>query len=236
MTGCILLVLTLTFGFSGYLLPWNQLAFFATKVGTELIGSVPYIGPTLLRIVRGSEDVTGATLARFFGLHVAILPGIMTIVLALHLIFIQRQGISEPESWAHLPESQKRRMPFFPNFLLRDLILWLLVLNVLAILAVFFPAELGVKADPFAPAPPGIKPEWYFLFLYQTLKLLPARVLFMEGEFFGILMTTIGLIGWTLLPFWEPAIPRRYREPVRYALGGGLVLYIGTMTAWGYLS
>ena len=67
-------------------------------------------------------------------------------------------------------------MPFFPNFLLRDLLLWLIVLNILAILAVFFPWELGAKADAFASAPAGIRPEWYFLFMFQTLKYFPSQI------------------------------------------------------------
>ncbi len=236
VTGVLMLALALTFGFSGYLLPWNQLAYFATKVGTEILGSVPGIGHELLRIVRGSEDVTGATLARFFGLHVAILPGIFTLLLALHLIFIQRQGISEPIDWATLPEEKKKRIPFFPNFFLRDLLLWLIVLNILAILAVWFPWELGPKADPLAPAPAGIKPEWYFLFMYQTLKLMPAKVLFIEGEFFGALVTGIGGLLWFLLPFWEKKIPERMRERVTNVLGIVILIYMIVMTVWGWKS
>ncbi len=91
-------------------------------------------------------------------------------------------------------------MPFFPNFLLRDLLLWLIVLNVLAILAVFFPSELGTKADAFAPAPAGIRPEWYFLFMFQTLKYFPAHVLFLEGEILGVLLFGIAGILWTFVP------------------------------------
>ena len=74
VTGMLLLLLSLGFGFSGYLLPWNELAFFATKVGTDIAGSIPYVGNAMLNLLRGGEDVTGATLSRFFGLHVAILP------------------------------------------------------------------------------------------------------------------------------------------------------------------
>ena len=78
ITGCILLFLAMAFGFSGYLLPWNQLAFFATKVGTDIAGSVPVIGEWLLRFLRGGDRVTGGTLSRFYGWHVAILPAITT--------------------------------------------------------------------------------------------------------------------------------------------------------------
>ncbi|MDW7983130.1 MAG: cytochrome bc complex cytochrome b subunit, partial [Acidobacteriota bacterium] len=235
VSGFLLLVLALFFGFTGYLLPWNQLAFFATRVGTEIVGSVPFIGRELVRILRGSEEVGGATLARFFGLHVALLPGIFTVLLALHLLFVQRQGLAEPESWASRPEAEKRRMPFFPNFLLRDLLLWLIVLNVLAFLAVFYPWELGPKADPLAPAPPGIKPEWYFLFMYQTLKVLPAKIFFLEGEFVGVLFFTLGGLLWMTVPFWEGKVGK-YRNQILYLIGWAVLVYIATMTLWGFRS
>src|SRR5213592_2872788 len=85
VSGALLLFLSLAFGFSGYLLPWNKLAFFATKVGTDIAGIVPLAGPFLLRFLRGGDDVTGATLTRFFGFHVAVLPATATMLLALHI-------------------------------------------------------------------------------------------------------------------------------------------------------
>jgi quinol-cytochrome oxidoreductase complex cytochrome b subunit len=192
LTGIGLLVLAMTFGFSGYLLPWNELSFFATRVGTGMAGAIPIIGDDLMVIMRGGEEVTGATIGRFFGLHVAILPAVFTALLALHLIFIQRQGISEPETWRQKPVSDKRYMKFFPHFMYRDMLVWLVCLNVLALLCVIFPDGVGVvhwplgdKADPFSPAPAVIRPEWYFMFAFQTLKLIPAHVLFIEGELVG---------------------------------------------------
>src|SRR5207247_4783948 len=96
VTGIVLLFLMLGFGVSGYLLPWNELSFFATKVGTGIAGAVPVAGKFLLRLLRGGDEVTGATLSRFYGLHVAVLPAITTALVALHLLFVQRQGMSVP--------------------------------------------------------------------------------------------------------------------------------------------
>src|SRR5581483_7163898 len=117
VSGAFLLFLSLAFGFSGYLLPWNTLSFFATKVGTEVAGVVPLIGHFLVRFLRGGDEVTGATLTRFYGFHVAILPAIATGLLILHLAMVQRHGMSVPESVG----KSGRTMKFFPNFLLRDL-------------------------------------------------------------------------------------------------------------------
>ena len=130
-TGFGLLAMSMAFGFQRLLLPWNELAFFATKVGTDIVGQVPFIGEPILKLLRGGEDVTGATLSRFFGFHVAIFPGIFIILLTLHLLMIQRQGIAEPEDYKKLPEKEKKTIPFFPNFAMRELLIWLIVINVL---------------------------------------------------------------------------------------------------------
>jgi len=235
LTGMFMLLLGLAFGFSGYLLPWNELAFFATKVGTDIAGVLPLVGKPLMIFLRGGEEVTGATLSRFFGFHVAVFPGIFTTLLVIHLLLVQRQGMSEPP----LPEGAARgraRMPFFPNFMLRDLLLWLIVLNVLAILAVFYPWELGRKADPFASAPAGIRPEWYFLFMFQSLKYLPSRVIFVDGEVLGIGLFAIAGLLWLLVPFLDADTADGGRRRGVTYIGIGIVIYIIAFTVLGWLS
>src|ERR1041385_8564974 len=96
LSGVLLLFLAVGFGFSGYLLPWNKLAFFATKVGTEIAGVVPLTGRPVLRFLRGGDDVTGATLTRFFGFHVAVLPAITTAIVGIHVLLVQKHGMSVP--------------------------------------------------------------------------------------------------------------------------------------------
>lgn len=236
VSGMILLFLGMGFGFSGYLLPWNEVSFFATKVGTDIAGVLPVVGELLLVFLRGGEDVTGATLSRFFGFHVAVLPGIFTVVLGLHLLLVQRQGMSKPLLYEKLPVAEQKTMPFFPNFLLRDLLLWLLVLNLLAILAVFFPWELGVKADPFAPAPAGIKPEWYFMFMFQTLKYIPGELWFLEGEVVGILLFSLAGAAWLMIPFWDRKSSRGEENRFINYIGLFALIYIIVFTTIGWLS
>jgi len=96
MAGVILLFLTLTFAFTGYLLPWDQLSFWAVTVGTEIFASFPIVGKYILLIARGGENVTGDTLARFFAAHVIILPVATASLIAIHLLMVRRQGISGP--------------------------------------------------------------------------------------------------------------------------------------------
>src|ERR1700751_2384533 len=238
VSGMILLFLVLGFGFSGYLLPWNTLAFFATKVGTEITGQVPLVGRAIMVFLRGGEDVTGATVTRFFGFHVALLPGLATLLIALHLALVQRFGISVPPAveaqWRRNP-TQVREMKFFPGFFLRELMAWYLALGVLGSLAALAPWELGTKADSFAPAPAGIRPEWYFMFMFQTLKLIPAKVFSFDGEVLGILAFAVGGLIWFALPFLDsPAKPRR--RPLFTLIGVMVVLYIVVLTIVGYVS
>jgi cytochrome b6 len=238
VSGVILLVLVMGFGFSGYLLPWNTLAFFATKVGTDIAGQVPLIGHPIMIFLRGGEEVTGATLTRFFGFHVAILPGIVTLVILVHLLFVQRQGMSVPpgveKEWNNDP-SAMRATKFFPNFVLRELMAWYVGLGILGALAALFPWNLGVKADLFASAPAGIKPEWYFLFMFQTLKLIPSKVWFMDGEVLGIV--GFGLVGllWLLLPFLEKDRVARSRQWITGVSVFALAFVIA-MSVYGYLA
>ncbi|MGE5304173.1 MAG: cytochrome b [Alphaproteobacteria bacterium] len=234
LSGGALMGLSLAFGFTGYLLPWNELAYFATRVGTEIPGVMPVVGPFIRTLMRGGDDVTGATLTRFYGIHVAVLPAIVTTVLGLHLFLVQKHGMSRPPSTETGPNA-KRVMPFMPNFLLRDLVGWLCALAVLAALAAYFPAELGKKADPFQPAPIGIKPEWYFMAMFQTLKLLPSHILgIIEGELFGVL--AFGMVGAVLIlmPFLDtPAALGRWRR-FAAAFAVALIVYSLVLTYLGY--
>jgi len=206
ISGMLLFFIVLGFGFSGYLLPWNTLSFFATKVGTDMAGFMPVFGKWILVFLRGGKEVTGATLTRFFGFHVAVLPGLATLLLAIHLLLVQRLGMSVPPSIEKkVAEGQEpaRSMPFFPNFLLRDIMGWYGALGVLGALAAIFPWELGTKANPFGSAPAGIRPEWYFLFMYQTLKYLPAKVLFINSELLGLVGFGLAGLVWVLVPFLD---------------------------------
>ena len=231
LSGIALLGLALGFGFSGYLLPWNKISYFATKVGTDMAAGVPFIGPDLARILRGGNDVAGATLTRFFALHVAVLPALTTLLLLAHLALVQKHGISAPP-W--IDRGKMRQMPFVPNFLLRELMAWYGALAVLGSLAAIFPWELGEKADPFASAPAGIRPEWYFLAPFYTLKLIPSHVLMFDGELVGILGFTLLAVWWVTLPFW--GVDRQGSTRVRWVTGAGVLLisYLSAFSLLGY--
>ena len=236
ITGCLALFLALGFGFSGYLLPWNELAFFATRVGTQIPSTIPVVGEWTMRFLRGGDRVTSATVSRFYGWHVAILPALMVVVLGLHVVLVQLLGMSVPPGAAG--EARRRRpMSFFPHYALRDVLGWLVALGVLAALAALFPWELGEKADAFAPAPPDIRPEWYFMFMFETLKLMPGgSIAGLEYEAIPILGFALAALLLLLVPFLDREVVRRGRSPLFTAVGVVAVVYMVALTAWGYRS
>ncbi len=244
LTGIALFGIALGFGFSGYLLPWNELAFFATAVGTDSVKSVPLIGDWLLRVLRGGDEISIRTLYRFYAIHVCVLPIATFAVVGVHLAFIQKQGMAPPVPAAGEEDPKPPRgMPFFPDFALRDLLIWVLAINLLALLAVLLPYgpgipgfewELGLKADPLMPAYPGIKPEWYFLWMYQMLKEFPPHILGMEGPQACMALATLLLAVWTLVPFLDRSAAKNRPGPAFTDFGVGVIYFLAflMLKAW----
>lgn len=231
VSGAFLLFLAMGFGFSGYLLPWNQLAYLATNVGTNFATMVPFIGEWLLEFLRGGKEVTGATLTRFFGFHVAVLPGITTLLLAIHVLFVQRLGMSVPVSIERqIKQGKAKRLsiPFVPNYLYRDMLGWVLAMGVIVLLSSLFPWELGDKADILKPAPPHIRPEWFFVFMYQTLKYVPKVI--------GVFGFAIAGLIWILLPFFDKKSNRGEPNRLYTIIGVFVIAYIIILTIIGYVA
>jgi quinol-cytochrome oxidoreductase complex cytochrome b subunit len=231
--GFVLLIVTLGFGFTGYLLPWDQRAFWATVVGSEIAGAVPLAGEYALTFLRSGSDITARTLTRFYGIHVLVLPVSLAGLLIIHLAMVHQQGLADPtgeaESGGWQQNGEKKKLlPFFPNYILDEFIAWYLMLAILIVLASLFPAGLEEPANPLH-TPEHTKPEWYFLFLYQWLKLVPRMV--------GIITPLIGALLLFLLPVIDrnPHLPAR-RRPIAIIIGAITVIAVVVLTIWGWLS
>lgn len=233
ISGFFLLILFMAFGFSGYLLPWNELSFFATRVGTDIAGTLPLIGQPIKTFILGGPDVSGATITRFFWLHIAILPFITLLFMGAHLLLVQTLGMSKPIG---LSDEKVKEVPFFPNFVLKDSLGWMLIFALIGVLCVFLPWELGKKADVFATTPLGIKPEWYFTFMFTTLKIIPAHIFFIEGELLAVLGFMAGALLWMLVPFSDRRATKEKKSPVYSFIGFIILLYIIVMTALTYFT
>ncbi len=223
ISGMLMLLVVMGSGFSGYLLPWNELSYYATRVGTQIPGKLPLVGHWLVWFLRGGDQLTGETITRFFAAHALLAPVALGILLLLHAPLSRVRGVSLPIGVSE--RNVKDRRPFFSEFLLVDVCLWLVIFGAIVTLAVVRPAEIGVKADPLKPAPEGIKPEWYFLFMYQTLKLLPETA--------AMLLFALIAAFLVALPFLDRAASRGQRS-LRFT--GLFVLLLAYVAAFQILA
>jgi cytochrome b6 len=231
ISGIVLLGLVMGFGFTGYLLPWDELAFYATQIGTEIPGSIPVVGESIVLLMRGGREIGAATLSRMYALHVIILPLATLLLVGLHLFLNQYYGVSKPLKAA----SEKPPVRFYPNFVLRDVRTWLGALLVLLAIAMIFPWGLGEEADLLKPAPEGIKPEWYFLPLYQTMKIVPSRVWFFDGEALVNLVFMVGGLILIALPFYDRKSRSNMQNKLIKYCGIAIIIYLVGMMLYAYL-
>jgi ubiquinol-cytochrome c reductase cytochrome b subunit len=239
LVGALLLLTTMGFCLSGYLLPWSQLSFWATTVVTNIPTAFPLVGDLITKILRGSENVSGATLNRFFALHVAFLPLVLVLLFGIHTFLVRRIGISAPPSDSEEPqewqvfhhESHPDGPPFYPDFVAKEVFMTFIFLIVMfAIIsfvpALFIPADANIPADPLN-TPIHIRPEWYFLAPYEMLKLIPNR-------FLGIALQVVLLLVFIFWPFIDRAKEHNIlKRPKLLALFFvTIIVWIG-LTIWG---
>ena len=225
--GVGLITLVGAFAFTGYLLPWDQKAYWATVVGTNVAGTVPVIGGFLLRIVRGGTELGVFALSRFFAIHTYILPWSLALFAGAHIFLLERAGAGGV--WNAADRVPYRSEPLFPNQLFRDTLFMLLTFIALVSFAVLFPAPLEPVADP-TDSTYNPRPEWYFYFVFQMLRIFEGRF-----ELVGTLIIptiTIGLL--VLVPFLDR---RPERNPLKRSFmmaGAGLfVISIAVLTIMG---
>jgi len=230
ISGVLLMFLVLAFGFTGYLLPWDTMAYFATVIGTEVPKTLPIIGDWGVSLLKGSDEVGSETLTRMYSIHIIILPLSALVIMSFHLLLNQLLGSSIPRGTIEGGPPIR----FFPNFMYRDLIAWTIGLISLLAIAIMLPWGLSDKADPLASAPLGIKPEWYFLPLYQTLRMAPATVFTLNGEL--IVNVVVGIVAtfWFAIPFIDRKANRGQKSTAFTLLGIVLILYLATTILLAY--
>lgn len=174
-TGVILLFLTMATAFLGYVLPWGQISFWGATVITNLLSAIPYVGKIMVEWVWGGFAVDNATLTRFFALHF-LLPFAIAGLVVLHLLFLHETGSNNPLGLNRDGE----KVPFHSYYSFKDLVGFLIMLFLLALLVLFSP-QLLTDPENFIPANPlvtpvHIQPEWYFLFAYAILRSIPNKL------------------------------------------------------------
>jgi ubiquinol-cytochrome c reductase cytochrome b subunit len=215
------------FAFTGYLLPWDQKAYWATVVGTNVAGTVPVIGGVLLRIVRGGEELGALALSRFFAIHTYILPWTLALVAGLHIFLLERAGAGG--IWNASERVPYKSEPLFPNQLFRDSIFMLLIFLSVATLAALFPAPLEPQADP-TDSTYNPRPEWYFYFVFQMLRIFEGKF-----EIVGtVLIPTITVTVLLLVPVLDRRPERNPRKrPFMISAAGVAVVTVLALTIAG---
>jgi quinol-cytochrome oxidoreductase complex cytochrome b subunit/cytochrome c len=167
MVGVLLLFVTLGLAFTGYLLPWDEKAYWATKVGLGIASTVPGVGDGLRTLLQGGPQMGNLTLTRFFTLHAFLLPGLLILLIVVHLYLFRLHGVTPPW-WESPARLRAQEEPFWPKQALKDGVLALVFLVGLGLWCSYHPAPLGLQADPAKPY--EARPEWYFMFLFQLLR------------------------------------------------------------------
>jgi ubiquinol-cytochrome c reductase cytochrome b subunit len=208
-SGCVLFVLVLGMAFTGYLLPWDQKAYFATAVGTNAAGEIPWIGESVKSLMRGGTDMGTLTISRFFVAHVFLIPACIFALVASHLFLFRNVGAAGPVTEDPFHPTQKAEL-FYPRQILMDLALTALLIIGLGCLAFFVPVQLGPPANP-ADAQFIPRPEWYYLPIFQWLKYWHG-----SASVIGVLVIpTILALAVIALPFLDRGIERRpWKRPI----------------------
>jgi quinol-cytochrome oxidoreductase complex cytochrome b subunit len=208
--GSFLLIITLAFCFTGYSLIYNQLSYWATTVGTNMIAEIPLVGKFLLLLIRGGTDVTENSLIRLYNLHIGLLPTLFVILILLHIILVRLHGVSKA-----YPDEPT--YSFYPEHFYTALQIMLLLLITLSVLSIILPPGIGEPADPNN-TPLHIKPEWYFFAVYSILKILPLKV--------GIYFMTLVLLVFILWPFIDEALSGKIKMKISLHYIFGMVVIL----------
>ncbi|MBX7223894.1 MAG: cytochrome b N-terminal domain-containing protein [Blastocatellia bacterium] len=220
LVGIGLMMVVLAFSLTGYLLPWDMKAYFGTQVTVNIASEVPFLGDFIKRVMLGGTTLGTITLSRFFMVHVIILPASIMTMIALHLYLFRR---AKPAGPFNLTEAaaQAKTDTFFPKQVFKDAVVGLVVFIILVVVASKWPAPLEPKANP-ADINYIARPEWYFLWLFQTLKYFQGPYAIIGSMVIpGVVMTVLAT-----LPFWDRSPERhpRKRPKVIFGLFGGLAV------------
>lgn len=210
--GILMLGVTLTLCFTGYSMVYNQLSYWATTVGTNMIKEIPFVGNAVLGLLRGGDEVSSNTLTRFFNLHIGFLPTILFVLIVVHIVFVRMHGVSKLEGNENEPTYS-----FYPEHFYHTIIVALFLLTFISALTVILPPGLGEPADPNV-TPAHIKPEWYFFAVYSLLKFIPLKA--------GIYLMMALVIVATFWPFIDDMLRNKWPKLKAHYMVGSLTIVL----------
>ncbi|MDE3127075.1 MAG: cytochrome bc complex cytochrome b subunit [Gemmatimonadota bacterium] len=223
LIGLLLLFVIFAFGATGYLLPWDQWAYWTVTQGLNVLGHTPVVGGTLVELLRGDPLVSGATLSRFFAIHVIVLPWLALGLLVLHFTLVRKHGTAPPPGAPDVGPDDEAGEPFFPNHFLRQLIVGVLVVSLVITAAALYPRDVAAVASPAQP-PDTLYSTWIVADVSRGLIYYLGAWGFAGYMLLGALMV--------LLPLFDRAPERRLsKRPIVGSIG--VVFFLGFLVAWG---
>ncbi|MCA9149901.1 MAG: cytochrome bc complex cytochrome b subunit [Planctomycetales bacterium] len=222
--GMTLLMCTLLTGFTGYSLVFEQLSFWGATVAANISDAVPFVGGLAKRLLLAGESYNSRTLPRFFILHAAVLPTTIVLLIAVHVAFIRLHGVTELEFEDEESKQEPKYFDFFPDHLLTEITIGLVLMIMLSALATVLPAGMGPKADPLT-TPEIIKPEWFFYVSFRWLKLFSLT--------FAVISTGFIVGAMFLWPWIDAALRRLTRnEDISVYIGIVATFLLVGLTVW----
>ena len=223
--GCLLLLITLVFGFTGYSLIWEQLSYWGVTVAANIAAATPLVGDLAADFIRGGSEVGPNTLTRMFVFHIGVLPTLMFALLVIHVYLIRTHGVSQMSGGKR---SDEKTFPFFPDHFVTELIMAMFLMFLITCLVLIFPAGLGEAANPLV-TPEHIKPEWYFFWAFRWLKLMTdSTAVVTQGIFILFVMAWPFIDGWVRKRFAA--------SEISIFIGILVVLYLVGLTVWEALA
>ncbi len=228
MSGIIIFIIILAFGFTGYLLPWNELSYFGTLIGLAEMEKFPVFGTVLTHFLKGGNHISSATLTRIYAVHTGLLPLLILLFLYLHFLLNRINEYSLPITI----KAKNKPLTYYKDFFYRASIGWMILLAIIITLAVLLPKETGKAFDLYnlREPPNGIHPDWYFMFLFQTLKsesIIPPVI--------TVVMISLFTLFWFFVPVLDKRASREQKSPVFTLIGVFILTYIVIMTYLAYL-
>jgi len=221
--GVFLFIVTLGFGFTGYLLPWDQKAYWATVVGTSIAKDVPFIGEFITKVLRGGAEVSALTLTRFYAVHMLILPALLAVGIVVHIYLVRVHDIAG--HWTSEKSKEGKTARFYPDQVFNGAIAFILVFAVIVLMSIFVDPPLENVA--LTPEPDYLpRPDWYFMWLYKLLTFFPGDL-----EFIGTLVIPVGgMLILFLLPFFN-RMKNRSPADRPIAIAVGIAIIVGVVYA-----
>ena len=246
--GLLLLLISVVAAFSGYLLPYDEFAVTATGIGYGIAHSIPWVGPAVADFVFAGPFPASETIPRFYGYHIMLIPLALFALLGLHLLVLFKQKHSEPYyNRGKVARGALLGVPLWPQQTVMMVELFLIMSSGLLLVASFFPAHPVELYGPPGPQTPSVKPDWYFLWVYGALKLVPGWMEFdvlgghINAEALGgVIFPAVVLLVVALWPFLErSSVPQHYTQRLgearlRGAVGVGALVFLLVLSVAGY--